>query len=91
MFICEQVDYSEHVFVCYEGVKGKSLKLDDVLNILAVGFLRGGTGGFLKGSAAGEMIKGAGSVNRDIRVGVTHVSQLEFLSLYIVLLCKELH
>lgn len=52
--------------------KGKSLKLEDVLNILASGFLRGGTGGFLKSSAAGEMIKGSGNVNRDIRVGVTH-------------------
>jgi len=58
-----------------EVAKGKSLKLEDVLNILASGFLRGGTGGFLKGSAAGEMIKGTGNVNRDIRVGVTHVSR----------------
>jgi len=56
-----------------EVAKGKSLKLEDVLSILASGFLRGGTGGFLKGSAAGEMIKGSANVNRDIRVGVTHV------------------
>jgi HEAT repeat-containing protein 5 len=55
-------------------VKGaKSLKLEDVLNVLASGFLRGGTGGFLKGSTAGEMIKGNVAVSRDIRVGVTHV------------------
>lgn len=47
----------------------KQLKLEDVLNILAAGFLRGGTG-FLK---AGEMIKGGTNVNREIRVGVTHV------------------
>lgn len=47
----------------------KQLKLEDVLNMLAAGFLRGGTG-FLK---AGEMIKGGTNVNRDIRVGVTHV------------------
>jgi len=50
----------------------KQLKLEDVLNMLAAGFLRGGTG-FLK---AGEMIKGGTNVNRDIRVGVTHVCQL---------------
>jgi len=50
---------------------------------LASGFLRGGTGGFLKGSAAGEMIKGSGNVNRDIRVGVTHVSLRGLLSLIV--------
>ena len=55
------------------GSKSKQWKLDDVLNILATGFLKGGTG-FLKSSAAGEMIKGGGSVNREIRVGITHVS-----------------
>ena len=54
------------------GSKGKQWKLEDVLNILATGFLKGGTG-FLKSSAAGEMIKGGGSVNREIRVGITHV------------------
>ena len=36
------------------------------------GFLRGGVG-FLKGT--GEMIKGSSGVNREVRVGVTHVSQ----------------
>lgn len=35
-----------------------------------VGFLRGGVG-FLKGT--GEIIKGNSSVNREVRVGVTHV------------------
>ena len=52
--------------------KGKQLpKIDEVLNMLANGFIKGGSG-FLKGSSAGEMIKGTGSVNREIRVGVTH-------------------
>lgn len=51
--------------------KNKPAKLEDVLNILASGFLKGGMG-FLKGSTAGEMIKGSGSVNREIRVGITH-------------------
>ena len=37
------------------------------------GFLRGGVG-FLKGT--GEMIKGSSGVNREVRVGVTHVSTL---------------
>lgn len=35
------------------------------------GFLRGGVG-FLKGT--GEIIKGSSGVNREVRVGVTHVS-----------------
>ena len=52
--------------------KAKVYKLEDLLNILSVGFLKGGTG-FLKASSAGEMIKGSGSINREIRVGVTHV------------------
>jgi len=45
------------------------------LGLLAAGFLRGGFG-FLKSSSAGEMIKGSAAVNREIRVGVTHVSTL---------------
>ncbi|CAH1791410.1 unnamed protein product [Owenia fusiformis] len=58
-----------------KAAKGRELKLTDVLNILANGFVKGGTG-FLKGT--GEMIKGTGNVNREIRVGVTH-AYLEFL------------
>ncbi|XP_013379521.1 HEAT repeat-containing protein 5B-like isoform X2 [Lingula anatina] len=54
-----------------QGTKGKQMKLEDVLNLLSAGFLKGGSG-FLKSSAAGEMIKGGGTVNREIRVGVTH-------------------
>ena len=54
--------------------KTKSVKLEDVLALLSAGFLRGGFG-FLKSSSAGEMIKGGGgTLNREIRVGVTHVS-----------------
>lgn len=48
----------------------KQISLDEVLNILMSGFLRGGVG-FLKGT--GEIIKGNSSVNREVRVGVTHV------------------
>ena len=51
--------------------KVKQLKVADVLNIMASGFVRGGSG-FLKQS--GEMIKGTGQINREVRVGVTHVS-----------------
>ncbi|XP_034187118.1 HEAT repeat-containing protein 5B isoform X2 [Osmia lignaria lignaria] len=47
----------------------KQISLDEVLNILMSGFLRGGVG-FLKGT--GEIIKGNSSVNREVRVGVTH-------------------
>lgn len=48
----------------------KQISLDEVLNILMSGFLRGGVG-FLKGT--GEIIKGSSSINREVRVGVTHV------------------
>ena len=56
------------------------MRLEDALNMLATGFLKGGTG-FLKSSTAGDMIKGGGSVNREIRVGVTHVSDQQYLGL----------
>ncbi|XP_066585201.1 HEAT repeat-containing protein 5B isoform X2 [Prorops nasuta] len=47
----------------------KMASLDEVLNILMSGFLRGGVG-FLKGT--GEIIKGTSGINREVRVGVTH-------------------
>ncbi|TMW51951.1 hypothetical protein DOY81_002941 [Sarcophaga bullata] len=47
----------------------RQVSLDETLNFLMTGFLRGG-GSFLKGT--GEIIKGSSSVNREIRVGVTH-------------------
>ncbi|XP_075228223.1 HEAT repeat-containing protein 5B isoform X2 [Lycorma delicatula] len=47
----------------------KALSLDEALGVLMSGFLRGGTG-FLKGT--GEIIKGSSSLNREVRVGVTH-------------------
>ncbi|XP_063929374.1 HEAT repeat-containing protein 5B isoform X4 [Zophobas morio] len=47
----------------------KLVSLDEALGILMSGFLRGGVG-FLKGT--GEIIKGSSSVNREVRVGVTH-------------------
>ena len=56
--------------------KSKPARLEDVLNILASGFLKGTLGGFLKTSSAGEMIKGSNTVNREIRVGITHVSMV---------------
>ncbi len=49
----------------------KEVSLDDAFGILMSGFLRGGTG-FLKGT--GEIIKGSSAINREVRVGVTHVS-----------------
>lgn len=49
--------------------KNRLASLEEVLNLLASGFLKGGIG-FLK-SGAGDMIKG-GSACRETRIGVTH-------------------
>ncbi|XP_067647146.1 HEAT repeat-containing protein 5B isoform X5 [Eurosta solidaginis] len=49
--------------------QARNVSLDEVLGILMSGFLRGGVS-FLKGT--GEIIKGSSSVNREVRVGVTH-------------------
>jgi len=49
----------------------KRATLEEVLELMATGFLRGGSG-FLK--SGGEMLKGGGSVSREVRVGVTEVS-----------------
>ncbi|KAM3606451.1 uncharacterized protein V6R79_016443 [Siganus canaliculatus] len=46
----------------------KKATLEEVLELMATGFLRGGSG-FLK--SGGEMLKGGGSVSREVRVGVT--------------------
>jgi hypothetical protein len=54
----------------------KLVSLDEALGILMAGFLRGGVG-FLKGT--GEIIKGSSSVNREVRVGVTHVNRSDRL------------
>lgn len=51
----------------------KRATLDEVLELMATGFLRGGSG-FLK--SGGEMLKGGGSVSREVRVGVTQVRRL---------------
>lgn len=51
----------------------KRATLDEVLELMATGFLRGGSG-FLK--SGGEMLKGGGSVSREVRVGVTQVRHL---------------
>ncbi|XP_030052254.1 HEAT repeat-containing protein 5B [Microcaecilia unicolor] len=46
----------------------KRATLEEVLELMATGFLRGSSG-FLK--SGGEMLKGGGSINREVRVGVT--------------------
>ncbi|TSN95643.1 HEAT repeat-containing protein 5A [Bagarius yarrelli] len=46
----------------------KRATLDEVLELMSTGFLRGGSG-FLK--SGGEMLKGGASVSREVRVGVT--------------------
>lgn len=52
----------------------KRATLDEVFELMATGFLRGGSG-FLK--SGGEMLKGGASVSREVRVGVTEVSRPE--------------
>ncbi|XP_063039810.1 HEAT repeat-containing protein 5A isoform X2 [Engraulis encrasicolus] len=47
---------------------GKRLCVEEVMEMLSGGFLRGGAG-FLR--ASGDMLKGGSSVSRDIRVGIT--------------------
>ncbi|XP_048863454.1 HEAT repeat-containing protein 5B isoform X1 [Brienomyrus brachyistius] len=46
----------------------KRATLEEVLELMSTGFLRGGSS-FLK--SGGEMLKGGGSVSREVRVGVT--------------------
>jgi len=58
------------MFIAMHNKNAKQTSLEEVLNILMSGFLRGGVG-FLKGT--GEMIKGTSGINREVRVGVTHV------------------
>jgi hypothetical protein len=47
------------------------MSLEESLNILMTGFLRGATS-FLKT----DIIKGGSGVNREVRVGVTHVRRI---------------
>lgn len=65
-----------HTLFLVQQLKGlKLVSLDEALNTLMSGFLRGGVG-FLKGT--GEIIKGSSGVNREVRVGVTHVILLNY-------------
>ncbi|XP_033096352.1 HEAT repeat-containing protein 5B-like, partial [Anneissia japonica] len=50
--------------------KLKRTGMVDALNLLASGFVKGPSGLF-KGSTGGEYLK-SGTVNREVRVGVTH-------------------
>lgn len=45
--------------------------MKEVLGLLASGFIKAG-----KGSSAVEMVRGASAINREIRVGITHVSDI---------------
>jgi hypothetical protein len=56
----------------------KKIKADEMLNYLAGGFLRGNIG-FLKSNTT-ERIKGPTTVQREIRIGVTHVSRMNTFS-----------
>uniref|UniRef100_A0A8C4QZX9 HEAT repeat-containing protein 5A n=1 Tax=Eptatretus burgeri TaxID=7764 RepID=A0A8C4QZX9_EPTBU len=46
----------------------RRVSVDEALELLALGFLRGGSG-FLR--SGGDMLKGGTTINRDVRVGVT--------------------
>ncbi|THD24378.1 HEAT repeat-containing protein [Fasciola hepatica] len=59
--------------------RSKTVTLQDAMNLLASGFLKG-PGGFLKGTTAGDMIKGTNSVNREVRTGVTY-AYVEFFTI----------
>ncbi|XP_076604038.1 HEAT repeat-containing protein 5A isoform X2 [Chaetodon auriga] len=50
-----------------QGGRGRS-SLEEVMDLLSMGFLRGGAG-FLR--ASGDMLKGTSSVGKDVRIGVT--------------------
>lgn len=67
----------------------KLATLDEVLNLLGTGFLgtRGTLGGFLKTS---EIIKANFSVNKEVRVGVTHAYVNAFENLGIIWLERSL-
>jgi hypothetical protein len=65
------------MFIVMHNKNTKQTSLEEVLNILMSGFLRGGVG-FLKGT--GEMIKGTSGINREVRVGVTHVKNINIYS-----------
>jgi hypothetical protein len=57
----------------------KKIKVEDILNYLAGGFLRGNIG-FIKSNTT-ERIKGPTTVQREIRIGVTHVSNTRKFSI----------
>ena len=46
----------------------KRYDIKEVLSLLATGFIKAG-----KSSSAVEMVRGASTINREIRVGITHV------------------
>ncbi|XP_032821133.2 HEAT repeat-containing protein 5B isoform X4 [Petromyzon marinus] len=56
----------KHAAVMRQNVRKATL--EEVFELLATGFLRGGSG-FLR--SGGEMLKGGGSIPREVRVGVT--------------------
>lgn len=59
-----------HLFLASMKHNVRSISLEDVMELLGTGFLRGSCG-FLR--ASGDMLKGTSSVSRDVRVGVTQV------------------
>ncbi|XP_021099488.1 HEAT repeat-containing protein 5A isoform X6 [Heterocephalus glaber] len=59
---------SKHLGAAASRQSIRKVSLEEVLELLGTGFLRGSSG-FLR--ASGDMLKGTSSVSRDVRVGVT--------------------
>ncbi|KAG7259337.1 hypothetical protein CRUP_000675 [Coryphaenoides rupestris] len=58
--------------------EGRGRTLEEVMDVLTAGFLRGGAG-FLR--ASGDMLKGTSSVGSDVRMGVAQAGVVMILSL----------
>lgn len=70
--------YSKQLYLFVVPTKHNSrrISLEEVMELLGTGFLRG-SHGFLR--ASGDMLKGTSSVSRDVRVGVTQVCVTLFM------------
>lgn len=69
------------MFILTAAGRAKVYSVDDVLAILSSGFLRG-PGRFHKGASASNMIKGTGTVSREVRAGMSYVSSTHFFIIF---------
>ena len=73
MYVISRHHWNYHYKCYFAGAKAKRYDVKEVLGLLASGFIKAG-----KGSSAVEMVRGASAINREIRVGITHVSYIAF-------------